>query len=146
MSDERRWQDAKIPQWVKDAVQADIDQWRLTAALAWPTEAKPAPLPFRWGEYDSLTGTPAPGRYWCVPVWSRIEVFDLERIENVIDETHTRIARREAYKGWAFRTNDKTPWHSSVTRGPLFASEADAKLYRRWLMCEDFAKQLMRAM
>jgi hypothetical protein len=50
MTDTRDWRDAKLPQWARDAVQTEIDQWRLTAALSWPTEAKPEPLPFRWME------------------------------------------------------------------------------------------------
>ena len=58
MTDQRNWRDAKIPQWVKDAVNAESKALRLTAALAWPQEARPTPLPFRWGDYDTLKGTP----------------------------------------------------------------------------------------
>jgi hypothetical protein len=144
MTDARDWRDAKLPQWARDAVQAEIDQWCLTAALAWPTEAKPEPLPFGWGEYDRLTGEPVPGQYWTGHR-SRVEMFWLARRADLTEDEIAHLDGQK-WKTWVFKTREGGRWHTSVQRGPLFANAHDAKLYRRWLMCEDFARQLMRAM
>ena len=144
MTDARDWRDAKLPQWVKDAAQAEIDQWRLTSALAWPTEAKPEPLPFHWGDYDRLTGVPVPGQYW-VATSRGVDTFMLATASELQPEDRLYLGG-EMWKKWVFKTSEGGRWHTSVQRGPLFASERDARLYRRWLMCEDFARQLMRAM
>lgn len=144
MQETRDWRDAKMPQWARDAVQAEIDQWRLTAALAWPTQAKPEPLPFQWGEYDRLTGDPRPGTFWAVSE-SRIDKFDLARAADLSAEDKTYLGG-QTWKTWAFRTSEGGRWHTSVQRGPLFDNVADAKLYRRWLLCEKFARELMKAM
>lgn len=42
---DRNWREAKIPQWAKDAIKAEMKTDALRAALSWPTEAKPEPLP-----------------------------------------------------------------------------------------------------
>ena len=144
MTDTRAWRDAKMPQWARDAVQAEIDQWRLTAALAWPTEAKPEPLPFRWGDYDRLTGDPVPGQYWTSNLRATAS-FWLAR-QDSLSEDEKRYIGGQNWRTWVFKTSDNGRWHTSVQHGPLFANEHDAKLYRRWLMCEDFARQLMRLM
>jgi hypothetical protein len=144
MTNIRDWRDAKLPQWACDAVQAEIDQWRLTAALAWPTEAKPEPLPFRWSDYDRLTGEPVPGQYWTGHL-GRVERFWLARQVDLTEEEKTNFGGRKR-STWAFKTSEGGRWHTLVQRGPLFASEREAKLYRRWLMCEDFARQLMKVM
>lgn len=137
MSKDRDWRDAKIAQWAKDGIQSEIDQWRLTAALAWPTEAKPAPLPFRWGDYDRVAGDPVPGRYWMSNRHA-VVMFDLALSADVSVE--------KTWKKFAFRLDEPSAkWTNQVVRGPLFDSEHDARLYRRWLMCEDFAHLLMRA-
>jgi hypothetical protein len=143
MTEKRNWRDAKLPTWARDSVQAEIDQWRLTAALAWPTQAKPQPLPFRWGEYDKLTGEPYPGTFWASHT-HRIDRFDLCSLGDLSDEDRGGINVK--WKRWAFRTSEGWPWHTNVQRGPLFDNEADAKLYRRWLLCEKFARELMMAM
>jgi hypothetical protein len=137
------WRDAKMPNWAVIAVQAEIDQWRLTAALAWPTQAKPKPLPFQWWDYDVLGGTPYPGTFWRPEVYG-IERFDLCRTEDLPEKE--RKYHNPPQKEWSFRMENQKLWSGYVLRGPLFDNEADAKLYRRWLMCEDFARQLMRAM
>ena len=144
MSDERDWRDAKLPAWARDAVQAEIDQWRLTAALAWPTQAKPAPLPFGWGEYDRLSGTPHPGTFW-VAHEHRIEHFDLACLADTPEEERSESSV-SPWKRWAFRAHESGRWHTNPKRGPLFDNFADAKLYRRWLLCEKYARELMQAM
>ena len=138
------WRDAKMPNWAGIAVQAEIDQWRLTAALAWPMQAKPEPLPFWWGNYDVLEGTPYPGTFWAAGR-CRIEKFYLARVADLSVEDKNKFGV-VSWKTWAFRSHDSARWTTNACHGPLFDNEADAKLYRRWLMCEDFAQQLMRAM
>jgi hypothetical protein len=138
------WRDAKMPNWAGIAVQAEIDQWRLTAALAWPMQAKPEPLPFWWGNYDVLVGEPRKGTFWSAGrCW--IEKFYLARVADLSAEDKNKFGG-VSWKTWAFRSHDSARWTTNVVVGPLFDNEADAKLYRRWLMCEDFAQQLMRAM
>jgi hypothetical protein len=137
------WRDAKMPNWAVIAVQAEIDQWRLTAALAWPTQAKPKPLPFWWGEYDRLVGEARSGRFWRSEAYG-IERFDLCRTEDLPEKERKYVD--PPHKQWAFRRGNEMRWSGYVVRGLLFDNEADAKLYRRWLMCENFAQQLMRAM
>ena len=144
MNDERDWRDAKLPAWARDAVQAEIDQWRLTAALAWPTQAKPAPLPFGWGDYDRLSGTPYPGTFW-VAHEHRIEHFDVARVSDLSADDKMYLDG-QTWKAWAFRTSEGGRWHTTAQRGPLFDNFADAKLYRRWLLCEKYARELMQAM
>jgi hypothetical protein len=144
MSDKRDWRDAKLPAWAKDAVQAEIDQWRLTAALAWPTQAKPQPLPFGWGGYDRISGTPYPGTFWAVSE-TRIDKFDLARRSDLSAEDSMHLGG-PTFKTWVFRTSEGGRWHTGIQRGPLFDNLPDAKLYRRWMLCEKFARELMKAM
>jgi hypothetical protein len=139
------WRDAKMPNWAVIAVQAEIDQWRLTAALAWPTRAKPEPLPFWWGNYDVLVGEPREGTFWAARLYD-IDRFDLCATQNLSGADRDYIITREELGEWAFLRENSNRWTTTACRGPLFDNEADAKLYRRWLMCEDFARQLMRAM
>lgn len=141
--DSRDWRDAKMPKWAQDAVQSEIDQWRLTAALSWPTEAKPSPLSFKWGDYDRLIGKPVPGNYWITHIGNHVEGFELARRADLQAKDARNIIQ---YKEWAFRFHGRDEWTSNVLRGPIFATEHDAKLYRRWLLCEDFARKLMKAM
>lgn len=137
MTSDRNWRDAKIPQWAKDSVQHEIDAYRLTAALSWPREAKPEPLPFQWGEYDRFTGDPVPGTYWTGRISPNGGEVVRVRIKLNNGEHHP------AWKLWAFST-DGGRWTSDVTRGPLFKSEAEAMLYVRWTACENFARILLR--
>ncbi len=125
------WREAKMPKWARDAIEAELDQWRLTAALAWPTEAKPEPLPFMWGDYDRIIGDPLEGTYYAVPNSESLVQFDL--------------AKSNHWKGWVFKPRGYD-WSIMVVRGPLFARESDAKLYRRWLICEECARKLLRAL
>ena len=131
----RDWRDAKIPQWVKDAVLAEIDRTALTAALAWPTEAKPSPMSFKWVDYDAVRGVPVAGRYWTINGWS------LEIREKAPDEKGRNIV---AWKPWLFRVQGYE-WTSDVTRGDLYATEHDAKVAALWSECEIAAKRLLAA-
>lgn len=143
MTEHRNWRDAKIPQWVKDSILAESAAMELSAALSWPTEAKPKPLPFQWGEYDRVIGKPSPGRYWSISGPNYIVAFDLDLAANVEGDEKTNLTR---WKTWAFRdlTRSSSPmWASTVILGPLFASERDARLYALWLECEASAHKLM---
>ncbi len=129
---DRHWKEAKIPAWASTAISAEIDAWKLTAALSWPREAKPEPLPFRWGDYDRLFGTPVAGEYWAV-IGSRMVHFYLRPANELLHKT---------WKTWAF-SDDGEKWTDYVVRGPLFATERDARLFLHWKACEDSAKLLM---
>lgn len=139
MSDEERtWRDAKIPQWVKDSILAEQHQWELTAALSWPTEAKPEPLSFRWGEYDNLRGEPQEGVFYAPFVGGTrvsLETVHIKRNDG---------AHGQKWKHWAF-SSDGENWHTTVTRGPLFDNERDARTWMLWNLCEDCAKRLLAA-
>jgi hypothetical protein len=132
MSEERDWRKAK-PKWVVDAAEAEMRQWQLTAALSWPTELKPEPMPFRWGDYDRLTGDPVAGEYW--------------QINGHKVAIRSRQESDRGWKRWYFRTGGGN-WTDNVTRGALYASERDAWLATLWRKCEDCAEQLahIRAM
>ena len=64
MTEPKNWRDAKMPQWVRDAIDDERSQQALFAALAWPRESRPTPLPFQWGGYDMLKGAPSEGLFW----------------------------------------------------------------------------------
>lgn len=138
MTEQRKWRDAKMPQWVKDSIEAEIASRKLTAALSWPTEVKPTPISFSWGAYDKLTGEPAPGRYYTTTSGTGPTTFELDHSKNVQFKNEVR-----SYREWAFNSNDYIGWTTAVVRGPLFDNERDARLYMLWLKCEEFAKALM---
>ena len=123
MTDQRNWRDAKIPQWVKDAVNAESKALRLTAALAWPQEARPTPLPFRWGDYDTLKGTPSEGVFWGT-----------DGIVHIRKSSDPRSS-------WQF-SRDGERWSSQKQRGPIFLTKRDATLNKLWDACETYASNL----
>lgn len=132
MMEDRNWRDAKLPQWVKDSIAAELRANQLTAALSWPTEAKPEPLPFRWGDYDRLIGEPRDGMFWSVA--------------HGVEPVHIKANRGQhgqTWKDWAF-SDDGEQWHTTVRRGPLFETERDARLYHLWSECEAAAKKLLK--
>ncbi len=131
--EDRNWRDAKIPQWVKDSVQAEIGQTALTAALSWPTEARPAPVSFMWVDYDNLRGEPVPGRYWT----KNGKSLDIRK--KTADDTGPRITK---WKTWVFRC-EGYDWSTDVQRGSLYKTQHEAKLARLWDECEAAAKGLM---
>jgi hypothetical protein len=130
MTDTRNWRDAKIPQWVKDQIYAEV----AIGALTWPTEAEPEPLPFSWGAYDSMKGEGhAPGHYWGLDFQNfACPVFIRHREES---DTGNR------WDKWRF-SSDGVRWNSSVIRGPLYATEREANLAILWRECRKAAKTL----
>ena len=130
MTEERTWRDAKIPQWVKDSIEAETLVYRRYAALSWPTEAKPTPLPFGWGDYDRQHGTPVEGIYW-----------DDRANEVHIKESDGSISR--GWKKWVF-SYDGSRWSTSVCRGHLFSTKRDAYMHMLWVECEKSANALMQ--
>ena len=128
--DNRDWRDSNAPKWVKEAVQKELDAWRLTSALSWPTEPRPSPVPFCWGDYDRLVGEPIPGTYWT----ARAERFEMKKQDGKTGEI---------WKSWIFKTSGGR-WHTLKQRGPLFDNERDARLWMLWDECENSAKKLMQ--
>lgn len=133
--DDRDWRTANCPNWAKEAAQAEIDAWKLTAALAWPTEARPEPLPFRWGEYDILSGDPDPGLYWFSDAYG-VKSVEIKKNDGALTSS---------WKPWIFRYPPSDNWGSSVKRGPLFQTRRDAALWHLWNECETAARALMKA-
>lgn len=126
---EKTWRDAKIPKWVTESVEDDLYQFRLTAALSWPTEAKPAPKPFQWGDYDHLHGSPEEGVYWGTQYRSHVSRVEIKK--NI-----------STWKAWQFQVGSNG-WTTQVFRGPLFDTEREARLYLLWEKCESVARELM---
>ena len=130
MTEERTWRDAKIPQWVKDSIEAETLAQRRHVALSWPTEAKPSPLPFGWGDYGRQQGTPVEGIYW----------------DGRANEVHIKqndVGIGIDWKKWAF-SSDWRRWSTTVCRGPLFTTQRDAYLHLLWCECEKSANMLMK--
>lgn len=127
---DKTWRDAKIPKWAVENIEDEFAALKLTAALSWPTEPRPTPLPFCWVEYDQLIGVPDPGVYWT----ERGEKFELRLKEG---------ATPTGWKAWEFRTSG-SKWSTHKTRGRLFDNERDARLWMLWDASERAAKELMR--
>ncbi len=140
--DVRNWRDAKLPAWIKASIAEDMENMALKAALSWPTEAKPTPLPFQWGYYDRLIGKPTPGCYWAIRLGNDVLRFDLAFSRDLPASETENLSPLEH---WAFKSAENNKWSSSVIRGPLFASERDARLYMLWLLCEQSANTLKSA-
>lgn len=133
MSQKRDWRELNAPKWAKDAVEQELHQWKLSAALSWPTEAKPEPMPFRWGGYDRCIGDPVAGEYWTTSSRGVTPVEIRERNDG--DKT---------WNPWLFRAGRNVEWSARVVRGPLYATEHDARLALLWNECEEAAKRLMK--
>lgn len=138
MKDERNWRDAKIPNWVKDAVERELYEWKITAALSWPQEVEPEPLPFKWGEYDRQIGEPREGVFWRV--WPANY-----HSNGSVEKVHIRLTPEgsDTWKRWQF-SSDGLEWSATVTRGPLYSSERDARLALVWSACRASAEKLAR--
>ena len=130
---EKNWRDAKIPKWVSESVESELRDYRVTASLAWPMEARPTPLPFCWGGYDRLTGEPQEGVYWGVSAGLSVNRVEIKRNH---DKTN--------YKKWLFKESDRisAEFSTSVYRGRFFATEREARLFVLWVYCERYAKSL----
>lgn len=103
----------------------------LKAALAWPTEAKPEPLPFRWVDHDRLRGTAREGVFWSPISESAVHI----KLNNG--------KHGNGYSQWAF-SRDGENWNTNVMRGPLFESKYDAQLYELWGRFERSAEEILR--
>ena len=127
---ERSWKDAKIPAWVSESIDRDLMAFKITAALSWPTESRPEPIPFFWGEYDRLLGEPMEGTFWVMGRY-------VEPVEIRIQDGSVG----QKWKSWVFRSGGGQ-WTTSVPRGRLFSCERDARLELLWRECESSAKTL----
>lgn len=128
MTQTQDWRSAKMPKWVKDAIEAELKSTALHAALTWPTEPQPEPLPFQWGYYDRLVGEPREGIFW----------------DQSAEEVHIKAndgTAGQIWKAWMFST-DGERWSTSVRHGPLFATKRDALLYILWRRCHANAAEL----
>ncbi len=146
------WRGANIPQWARKAAQEEIDQWRLRAALAWPTEEKPHPLPFWWDDLDVITGratlngSPYAGTFWAVHKRAlSMQRFSLTLVENLNQKDRADLGE-VGERNWSFRIGTSHKWDIIPVTGQLFEWQAEARLYLRWLMCDNFARQLMMVM
>jgi hypothetical protein len=135
--DDRNWREAKLPKWVQDSIEAEMRQTALTAALSWPSEAKPEPLPFRWVEYDMLRGPATEGVFWAEDA----RKLEIRKRDNVPPEM-IRLGDM-GYGEWVFRVGDAPQFVGQIVRGYLFASEHEARLWRIWKACEKFAAELL---
>lgn len=133
MTNEKNWRDAKIPQWVRESIENDMREGQLKAALAWPTEAEPTPVPFSWGGYDILTGEPVEGVYYD---------------DRYAEEVHIRKARPEdrtsehrMWKKWVF-SRDGLVFDRQVVRGALYNTKREALLAILWRECREAANGL----
>ena len=126
MTDAPEWMQ-RLSQKARAAAEQDMRSLRERAALAWPTEAAPDPLPFQWGDYDALRGVPVPGAYWNL----------------VGDPIHIResVKADKTWKAWVFSRDGET-WSTTVQRGPIYSSQRDALVARRWATCRRMAAEL----
>lgn len=132
----RDWRKA-MPKWATEQAEAEMAAYRLAAALAWPSEAKPEPLPFQFGEYDREICAPGcagvqPGTYWSI-----------NRSKPVCVVIRKRIAGDGglAWRSWRFSV-DGGDFRDTVFRGPLYASKREAALAVLWRRCEEVAPSL----
>ena len=123
MEEKRNWRDAKIPQWVKDSIAEEIDQWELTAALSWPTEPKPQPV--FWGAgYGQVGGTPEAGEFW-----RKRGSWEPEKVTVTLASTRPKVIGSDG----------------SISTGEVFfRSKEDAHLHTLWEQCEAYAKELVK--
>lgn len=128
MTSEKNWRDAKIPQWVRESIESDLLDSQIKAALAWPTEAEPTPVPFSWGEYDLLSGDPVEGVY-----------FDNRYAEPV----YIRKAREgdKIHKPYVF-SRDGLVFNRQVVRGPLYNTKREALIAILWRECREASRKL----
>lgn len=128
MTSEKNWRDAKIPQWVRESIESDLLDSQIKAALAWPTEAEPTPVPFSWGDYDMLTGDPVEGVYYD---------------DRYAEPVHIRKVRDEdrASKRYVF-SRDGLVFNRQVVRGALYNTKREALLAILWRECREASRKL----
>lgn len=116
--DKRDWRDAKIPQWVKDAVEAEMKADKLKLALAWPDEPRPVPA------------------------------FNVTSENAFAPETFVGGVFYSPYQGWVtLKSTSRTvklEWGKEECRawGYYFHNRRDAKLDLLWSRCDRFAQEL----
>lgn len=130
VNDVRTWRDSKMPEWARDSVRQELIQ----AALSWPLEPKPKPLPFGFGSHDSMVGSVQPGVYWqnSIGFVSKFAV-------------RLRVKGDMGFSRLVFNRNPDNPlskWSNDVVRGPWFRTEKDACLFVLWEKCEDASRLL----
>ena len=125
------WREAKIPQKLKDAVEAEMFENELIIALSWPNEAKPKPVDFHWGEYDRLEGQVEEGTFYSEN-GHIIEKISIRK--NTGDDKN--------YKKWQFSIGGSRWTSNTVTRGRLYKKESDAQLALQWSKAREFSKEL----
>jgi hypothetical protein len=117
--DTRDWRDAKIPQWVKEAVEAEMKADKLKLALAWPDETRPKPefvlsYSLRFPPEAALGQAFYSRPHGWVKVGSNFKIVSLETYKEI-----------------------ESPW------GEYFGTERDAMLNHLWDRCETVAKDLI---
>lgn len=125
MSEERNWRDAKMPQWVKESIAAEMKASELTAALSWPTEIKPQPV--FWGTgYGQVGGSPESGDFYmpigggdCQAVTVKCTTYSVKIVAERGSESITQFQS-------------------------FFRTEHDARLFALWERCENAAKDLAK--
>lgn len=127
----RDWREA-MPKWATQAATDELAAYRRRLALRWPDEARPTPVPFQWGNYDRLEGTPVAGVYFR-------SSYDGQFIRPV----HIRRKQPDesGYKDWRFSDDGQT-WTTQPQRGPLYETEHEAKLAALWNACDEAAAKL----
>jgi hypothetical protein len=128
----RDWREA-MPKWAVQAAMDELAASKRRLALRWPDEARPTPVPFQWGEYDRLEGTPVAGTYWRASYDGQTRPVHIR--EKAADEP--------GYKSWRF-SDDAKAWSTRPQRGPLYETERDAKLAALWSACDEAAAKLER--
>jgi hypothetical protein len=116
-----------LPKWRLEAIEKEMKESALNAALSWPNEPRPEALPFWWSDYDGMKGNGhTDGTYWQPyggGAWTLPSVNSVE------------ISRKD--HRWLF--NGK----SSVTRGGLYKSPKDAWMSALWDACDQSAAKLL---
>lgn len=126
-----------MPKWAVEAAQAELAAGKRRLALRWPDEARPEPVPFQWGEYDRLEGTPVAGSYWKAD--DRFGSYEVQIREATADDTRSTFGQKWRFNLPSTRANG---WTDRVQRGPLYATERDAKLAGLWNACDQAAANL----
>lgn len=132
----RDWKEAK-PKWVVEAAQAEMATLTRRLALRWPDEARPTPVPFQWGDYDNLSGSPLAGTYWAI---------GRGHFRNTVEVTIREKENGEpGWKKWRFKEGKIGEFTTTVFRGPLYETEHEAILAALWAECDEAAARLERA-
>lgn len=128
----RDWREA-MPKWAVQAAMDELAASKRRLALRWPDEARPTPVPFQWGGYDRLEGTPVEGSYWITTHRGHAEQIQIRPATD--NDTRSAFGQK-----WRFNYGHN--WTDRVQRGPLYETERDAKLAALWNACDEAAAEL----